>query len=229
MAHPYFSDHTLEKLIDDSEAVIFDMNGLIFDDEPIHFGIFNQIIEQYGVKIGEDEYIKDYLGHKPSAVLQIIKEKYNLHYDSESLSVQFYEKRVESISKILDRVRPGVIEFFDYLITQGKKVALVTSATEEMATIVLGNSGIGILDKFTTYVCSDMVQGDKKSAYEMAVAKLGVDSKKCIALEDSAHGVNSAASAGIRCIAVPNQYTINQNFSSATYVIGSLERTLNLE
>jgi beta-phosphoglucomutase-like phosphatase (HAD superfamily) len=101
---------------------------------------------------------------------------------------------------------------------------LATSTTRTGATIILGKNGLNIFNSFDIVITGDEVKRAKPDPeiYNSVRSQLG-DALTYLVFEDSPSGVASARGAGMSCIAVPNRFTANQNFTEADLVITSLD------
>src|SRR5262249_9229436 len=103
-------------------------------------------------------------------------------------------------------------------------LAIASSSTPEVIDALLGALGLG--DVFSVRVSGEdpAVRHSKPApdVYLLAAARLDVVPAACLAIEDSAPGVRAAKRAGMTCIAVPNRWTADQDFSEADVVLDSL-------
>jgi HAD superfamily hydrolase (TIGR01509 family) len=232
---PYFSDSQLEVLLSGSEVVILDMNGLIFDDEGVHLKAFNAALESYDISINEDYWIKNCVGYTPTENFEKILKENKQSYQQDDITrlvEAFQNARQQSMQKVIDSVRPGVIKFIDYISNNSKyKLALATSATEEIVEQLLGKNGLDIKSKFNFIVtCEDVTRGKPDpEVYQKISKQYNVEPAKCIVFEDSQIGVEAADNAGMICVTVPNRFTQTQDFGKATHVIDNLTRDAQIK
>jgi beta-phosphoglucomutase len=203
------------------KAVIFDMDGVIVDSEPLHYEAHNKLLASYGHSLGSDE-IKKYAG-LPSRVLYAqLKEKLNLPYDVDTLVMK---KRELFLLLAAEKVAlmPHAGELISFLKASGFKVAIASSGYRNQIHLMLNK--FGLLNKFETIVAIDDVKNAKPhpETYLEALRRLGLKTSECIAIEDSDKGIASAKGAGIRVIAVPNKYTEHQDLSMADLRVSSLK------
>ena len=105
-----------------------------------------------------------------------------------------------------------------------KALALATSSYPRDARAVLAVLG------FDTFFSCIVAKGDVEhvkphpDAFLRAAEKMRVEPAQCIVIEDAEKGILAAHSAGMKCIAVPNEHTADNDFSKATLVVDSLER-----
>lgn len=118
---------------------------------------------------------------------------------------------------------PGVGELVDELTGAGVPIGIASSSSRAWLDRHLGR--LGLADRFGALVGADLVGGVGKPApdvYLKACADLGADPARCVALEDSAHGVAAAKAAGMAVVAVPSRITVHNDFNHADLVVGSL-------
>lgn len=122
-------------------------------------------------------------------------------------------------------LRPGVRRLLGEARTAGVRLAIATTTTPENVTALLestlGPEGPGL---FELIAAGDIVP-EKKPApdiYDYVLDTMNLEPEQAIAIEDSAHGLTSALSAGIRTIVTVNDYTLHQDFFGAALVLDSL-------
>jgi HAD superfamily hydrolase (TIGR01509 family) len=207
------------------EAVVFDFDGLILDTEwPIYemaaaafatFGIevtvadWAQVVGLADVDHGWFELLQGQLG------FGISKAEFQVEFAAQDRT---YRDRLQPL--------PGVIALVDALTDAEVPLAIASSSPFDWLDRHL--SRVGLRDRFTELVGLDHgeVGGLGKpdpAVYRVACRGLGVDPKGVVALEDSAHGVQAARTAGLHAIAVPNRITRYSSFDHATLVVPSLE------
>ncbi len=184
-------------------TIIFDMNGVITDDEDCHELATKKAFDQVGVSITPEMYRKFCLG-RPDAVAfkELIAEFRINNGNAEDL---ISEKTLFYLELIKDNLKiyPGVVELIHRL-HQKYTLALTTSSTFDEMETVMDKLQIGRL--FKTRVSARDVKHGKPDPepYLLTAEKLGVDCEDCLVIEDSENGVRSAKSAGMKCIAITN-------------------------
>lgn len=223
----YFKEEKLARLLDKVKVVIFDMDGLIVDNESLQFEATNKVLFPYKVKLTKQDWIRRCLGRRSREFFkEIVKENpITLKESLEELverKNKYYEQLI--VRKLKDIVRPGVIEFIDFLSENSYRLALATSAGKIETEAVIGPKGLGIRDKFQVIIMGDEVEHPKPNPqiYNLVAGKMAVIPELCLVLEDTAIGVEAARGAGMNVVAIPNRYTLNQDFSMADYVITDL-------
>lgn len=184
-------------------ALVFDMDGLIFDSERIVQRAWNQTGEEMGLgRIGE--HIYNTVGMNAMRRKQYFQE----HISPEFPFEQFTGRTREVFREIADRegiaLKPGAKELIDAGKENGYKLAVATSSSRVHATRLLKESGL--YDYFDGIVFGDMVTHSKPDPeiYRKACEEIGVLPERCIAFEDAPNGVRSASAAGLHVVIVPD-------------------------
>jgi HAD superfamily hydrolase (TIGR01509 family) len=219
----YFLDPQIDALVNASDVIVFDLSGLLVDDEPIQLQATNDALAPYGLALSEEEWIEVCVGHKPSEYLPRMIQGSSGADIARLIEYKdtIYEKLVAGRAK--DLARPGALSLLRYARISKKSTALATSTTRTGATIILGKDGLNILNSFNIVITGDEVKRAKPDPeiYHRVRSQLG--DVTYLVFEDSPSGVASARGAGMSCIAVPNRFTAAQNFAKADLVITSLD------
>ncbi|NMF05598.1 HAD family hydrolase [Clostridium beijerinckii] len=173
------------------EAVLFDMDGVIFDTEAIYLKVWTEVFKKYKYKMTKDIYIS-VMGRGRNNVIKTFLEAFGKNLPI----TQMYKEKDEKLSKIIKYgqvpMKDGVKEILDFLKENNYKVALATSAKRDRALIQLEMENI--IEKFDAIVCGDEVVNSKPhpEIFLKAAKKLCVNPKDCIVIEDSAAGIEGA-------------------------------------
>lgn len=209
------------------KAVLFDMDGLMVDTEPLHLQAFNFALEKFGKHLTEEENTKRYIGTPDTEGAKDMVVRFNLPISvSEFLKVK-QDKSRELLSGHLIP-EPGLIELLDNLKEGGYKVAIASSSSLENIKAIVKN--LGVEDKIDQLASAEEAERGKPApdVYLLAAEKLGVKSEECLVLEDAPKGVEAGKAAGTTVFAIPSQYTKGQDFSQADKVLGSLSEVFGL-
>lgn len=206
----------------DIAGVIFDLDGVLVDSEPIHFRAANRVLARYGQSIDEPTY-RRFIGLGERATWTIWREEHGLPDAVEHLLELHTAARLEEI-------RIGVPVIYDAhqlarrLHEAGMPLAIASSSTRLVIDALL--HALGLDEVFRTRISGEdaNVRASKPAPdiYLEAAVRIGVPAHNCLAIEDSAPGVSAAAQAGMHVVAVPNRWTIDQDFRHADIVIESL-------
>lgn len=207
-------------------AVIWDMDGVLADTEPLHAETYVRIFGDMGLDLTIEQYRRMVTMGEMS-----VKDVYLKIGGDPGLWDEAMEKKGALIKDLLERsgeMRPGVLSLLKSLKKNKVPTALATSAGKRSVGIILDRFDLwGYFDEIVVW---QDVQASKPApdAYIIAARKLGVKPKDCVALEDSPRGVLAAIRAGMKCIAIPTPSTDDGDFSQATLVVKSLE-DVNIE
>ncbi len=201
-------------------AIIFDMDGLMVDTEPLSQEIWAQIVSRYGVTLEESVYAR-MVGLRSSESVHIIKQAYSLPLPAEELAAM-----KNSIWEIRWRegvpAMPGLHKLHDEISRRQIPWAVATSSPRYYAEQVLKQLG---LEPTGGAIAGGNEVAHAKPApdiYLLAARRLGVDPATCLALEDSVPGARAALAAGMTLAAVPSGTTSRADFDFAPYLFDSL-------
>lgn len=208
--------------IRDVEAVIFDLDGVLVDSEPVHFRAANRILAKYGKAISEAEY-RRFIGWGETATWVAWKELYALPASVNELAVQIRAASLHEIAIDLPIIAPAV-DLARQLRADGMPLALASSSPHDRIDAELHVAGLQ--DIFAVRVSGEdpEIKHPKPApdVYLHAAALLGARPESCLAIEDSATGALAAHRAGMTVVAVPTAMTADQDFGVADVVIESL-------
>lgn len=185
------------------KAVLFDMDGVIFDTERAVIECWKLVAPEAGLKDIE-VFCKNALGINSQATRELFISMYGTEVDYEGLNQKKRELFVRMFDAGLVAVKPGVRELLGYLKDNGVKVALASSTSSK--SVLREIIGAGLEKYFDEIVCGDMVTRSKPAPdiWLEALRRLGVDAKDAAAVEDSFNGVRSAKAAGLYTMMVPD-------------------------
>ena len=206
----------------DIGAVVFDLDGVLVDSEPVHFRAANRVLARYGVAITEAEYAR-YIGLGEVATWQQWRQCYALPYGLDVLLAAHTTARLEEIATGVPRI-DAAVELARRLRDEGMRLGIASSSAPAVIDALLRS--LGLDDAFAVRVSGEDqdVRHSKPApdVYLVAAARLAIAPAACLAIEDSEPGVTAAKQAGMTCIAVPNRWTVHQDFSAADVVVESL-------
>ena len=207
------------------QAVIFDLDGLMVDSEPLHHRAFNLLLKRHGVdyQFETEEYGKCFVGIPVIYNVDYLKKRFGLRgnpLDIIAEREEIFEGLIADPKNLI--VMPGLFPLLDEVRVRGLSSAVASGSPRNQVDTML--RGMGIVERFRAVVGGDDVAKTKPApdVYLRAAKLLGIAPTSCVALEDSATGVTAAKAAGLTAIAVPNRYTAHQDLSHADARVGSL-------
>lgn len=211
-----------------SRAVIFDMDGIIIDSEPLWRKAEMNVFGKYGCVLTED-MCRSTMGLKLTQVVEHWQRKFG--YSDEVRQSLFVEIHAEVIRLVSEEGKAfdGLVELLQHLKHKGYKIALASGSSYEIIYAVLAKLGI---KEFFQVIRSgdDEVYGKPHPEIFINTAKLlEVDPADCWVIEDSGNGVIAARAARMKVIAMPEHGGENNPvFGIAEKVVASLKEVQSL-
>ncbi len=208
------------------QAVIFDMDGLLVDSEPV-WAVAETAMMAHRGKQSDPDIQRGLVGLRMRDFLAGMCTAYDLAETVADLSVDITARMIELIPQEVI-ARPGAPELLEYLYQHSVPCAIASSSP--MAIIDATVNAQGWNRYFQTHVCGDDVAEGKPAPdiYLEAARRIGFDPALCLALEDSPTGARAAVAAGLTCYAVPDpSHTTPAAFAEVTpHVYASLHDVL---
>lgn len=205
------------------QAVIFDMDGLLIDSEPIWRAAETQVFNACKIPLVDDD-CRQTMGLRIDEVVQYWAHRYpDVALDSEKIAKDIMQEVIANI-KLKGEPLPGVREALKTVKDLNLKIALASSSAYDIINAVVDK--FGIREYFETiYSAQDEEFGKPHPAVYLTTAqKLGVSPAYCVAVEDSLNGVISAKAAKMKCIAIPEEIQKQRKeFALADKKLDSLE------
>ncbi len=187
----------------DIAAVIFDMDGLLFDTERLAVEGWQRAGRAFGLPITAELVLRT-VGRNTDDTRQILEQALGAQIDFPGLRQIRVQYAEDYVTRHGVPVKEGVCEILDVLTTCGMKCAVATSTERIHAEKLLAHANL--LDQFDAIICGNDVTHSKPAPdiFLRAAAQLGVKPKQCAVLEDSASGIQAAANAGMLPWLVPD-------------------------
>jgi mannitol-1-/sugar-/sorbitol-6-/2-deoxyglucose-6-phosphatase len=205
------------------KAVIFDMDGLLVDSEPLWAEAAGEVFKLYGVSLTHEQYVAT-TGLRTREFVQWWFRHFNI--GDEELSRA--EKRIIEIIlhkvKNKARIMPGVDHIFDFFHRRQFKIGLASSSPIELIEIVVEMTGIsGFLDAVAS--AQELPYGKPHPmVYLDCSGALDVDPVECICFEDSFNGMIAAKAAKMKCVVVPHHAQLkDERWGAADLKLSSLQ------
>ena len=204
-----------------AEAVIFDMDGVLIDSEPIHVTIEKKLFSELGIEVTDDVH-RSYMGASNDYMYTDLRLRFKLPesvkelMERDELFRSDYFNRLETIP-----VNDGLISLLSQIKDAGLKLAVATSSSPEIVSILLNK---GEIAHFFDAIVTTSEAGKSKPSpdvYLLAAKRIGVLPENCIVFEDSPNGLLAAKSAGMYCVAIQSDSELIQKLSGADHLIQS--------
>ena len=182
------------------KAVIFDMDGVIFDTEKVYLDIWIEVFEKYGYKMTKELYV-NVMGTGRKNVIKTFLENFGDDLPIEKM----YEEKDNQLFYIIENqgipLKEGVKELFSMLKEKNYKIALATSAKRERVEKQIKDKWLK--ESFDAIVCGDDEKGKPSPDIFLKAAKeIDVEPENCFVVEDSPAGIKAAFSGGMKGIHV---------------------------
>lgn len=200
------------------KAVIFDMDGVIVDSEPIHYRLNKELFEKLQLNITEEEY-RNFVGVTDWDMWSVIKERHRRPETVEELLAIHREHSRSEMQKLELEPIPGVLKLLNRLKAANLKMAIASSAPVDWIQVVV--SKCQIESYFDVLVSGEHVVHGKPAPdiFLLAAEKLQVPPSECLVIEDAERGVRAAKAAGMQCIGYQNPNSYGQDLSLADRII----------
>jgi len=203
------------------QAVLFDMDGLMVDSEPLAREAWRLTVAALGREM-TDAILAEGFGMRYQEFAVMVCKRLDLPLTPEALLRQTFGVFLKNLPGRLAAM-PGLALLLNWLKQGSVTRALVTSGVKAYADIVLRDLELG--GYFAVVVTGDDVREGKPApeCYLLAAERLGLAPADCLVLEDAPNGIQAAKAAGMTCWAVPNTHTRLLDVSQADQRFSSLE------
>ena len=176
------------------KAVLFDMDGVIFDTEREYLKEWEAIFKKYGYKMKKEIYIS-VMGRGRKKVKEIFKEKFGEDLPIDKMYIEKDKMLKKAVENNKVPLKEGALELLEFLKEHGYKIALATSAKRERVKIQVSHAKIENI--FDAIVCSEDITNSKPDPeiFLKAAEKVCVNPENCIVIEDSEAGIKAAFNA----------------------------------
>jgi len=204
-----------------SYAVIFDMDGVLVDSEPLTIRAYLQAAAEFGFAMDEREFIQHFVIEGT-----LIKSFFEEHAGGEADWEDFFQRKTEIYRELVRdelKLMPGAIALLQGLKVQNIPRALATSAARVSVELVLAR--FDLAPYFGATVTFEDVTHHKPDpqVFLKAAALLQTPPDRCIVIEDAPKGIAAAKAAGMKCVAVPTPLSRSSDLSAADLLVESLE------
>ena len=199
------------------KAVLFDFNGVIINDEPIHKALITEILVGENLCLSDAEFSEVCLGRSDKICLDALFSRHGRVVSENYLNnlikkkAQKYREQLENLETL--PIYPGIQDLLINIKGRGLHLGLVTGAVRSETEFVLKN--VGLADYFEVLVAGDDLCVSKPSpeGYLRAIEQLNnleqfskISAVNCLAIEDTPAGIKAAKAAGIQVVGIANTY-----------------------
>ncbi|MGV3696213.1 HAD family hydrolase [Flavobacterium sp.] len=216
------------------QAVIFDMDGVIVDTEPVHHYAYNEHFRQLNIDVSPEMYAS-FTGNSTKNIFERLKEQFSLPDDVQHL----VETKRNLFNDAFDNkhdlyLLDGVEDLIKDLHSNGMQLILASSSATVTINRIFNRFG---LHQYFTHIVSgeDFPKSKPHPAIFLKAAELAnTPVENCIVIEDSTNGIKAAKAAGIFCVGYDSFHSKMQDYSLADKVIShfnelNYEKILNIK
>jgi HAD superfamily hydrolase (TIGR01509 family) len=198
-------------------ATLFDFDGVLIDSEPLHLAAFNDVLDAYGRAIDLRSYVERYLSLDDAGVFRAVLGRPERPLGDATLHRLIETKSARVMARLADRVPayPGASELVLRRAARGP-VGIVSGALGREIAFVLDRMGLRDVVDFVVSAESATASKPDAAPYRAALEQLRRHDHRegAVAIEDSIGGIQSAKSAGLRCVAVAHTYSASELLSA---------------
>jgi len=209
------------------KAIIFDMDGVLIDSQPLHYQLDIRVIQACGYPANLAT-VTPYTGISNPDRWPKYREELNLSPTPEQL-IEMAEQAMRDIFNETELVpSPGIPALLKGIKEMNLHCGVASASSHELIELVLNRTGI--TQYFDAITSGEDVSVSKPApdVYLRAAGKAGYSPAQCIAIEDSAVGILSAKNAGLTCIGYKNPNTYGQDFTHADYVVDHFDQCIEI-
>ena len=212
------------------KAVLFDFNGVIVNDEPIHEKLIDRLMLDENLQLKRGEFREVCLGRSDHACITALLERRGRFLTETYLDrllrrkAEAYKAQIDTLDKL--PIYPGLAEFIDKIRVAGLKMAVVSGAMRSEIELVLERAGLAA--NFELIVAGDDLRASKPApdGYLLAVELLNqkypdfkLQPIECLAIEDTFAGIEAAKKAGIQVAGVTHTYPFHMIQRQANWTV----------
>ena len=204
------------------KAIIFDMDGVLIDSEPLHAKAAVMALKRFGISISID-YCYRFIGTTTRHMYETVIETYHPQVSLDELIQADHECKDYLIRTEGYPAIPYICRLVRDIRAAGLLTAVASSST--MEEIKANTAAIGISDCFDRLISGTQVPNPKPAPdiFLKAAADLGVLPEETIIIEDSSFGIRAGKAAGAACVGFANQNSGKQDLSQADLIVEGFE------
>jgi HAD superfamily hydrolase (TIGR01509 family) len=202
------------------EAVIFDMDGVLIDSEPLHFAVLSELLERAGHTFTRAEN-EQFIGTTSEAMFSTLIAQHGLS-GTVAAYIARYDEMLVRVLQEPHAPAPGVVALMARLRELGRRLAVASSSRRTWVEATI--ESLGLAGAFDVVVTGDDVERGKPdpAIYLLTAQWLGVIPARWVAIEDSPNGVQSARAAGMTVLGVRTEYTAHLHLDGVARTVDSL-------
>ncbi|MBO5298893.1 MAG: HAD-IA family hydrolase [Clostridia bacterium] len=186
------------------KAVLFDMDGVLVNSEPVIIEASLRTLRKYGVEAKETDF-KEFTGMGDDLFIGGVARKYGVEYDPK-MKAEAYEVYFEIIDELIGKF-PGVLPLISLLKEKGYTLAVASAS--DLVKVKANLKALGASeDDFAAIITGSDVERKKPfpDIYLKAAAAIGAEPSECIVIEDAISGTQAGVAAGMKVACVTTSF-----------------------
>lgn len=204
-------------------TVIFDIDGLLIDSEPLWNQAASEVFEQYGIKLSDALY-NTTTGLRTKEFVAWWFSKFNI---SPNFATLAEEKIITAVLQKIEanaNIMPGLAYIFDFFAHKKMKIGLATSSPPALIELVIKLTGIGSFLSATSSAEFLPFGKPHPQVYLNCAAAMNSNPIECICFEDSFNGLIAAKAARMKCVVIPHHsHSKEERWAAADLKLSSLQ------
>jgi len=203
------------------KAVIFDLDGVIIDSEPIYLQINKKVLHHFGIASSTEDFNQS-VGMTTVGTFTMLKEKYQFPYTIEELVAYHHEVVWDTFTNLNAEPIDGIRELLTTLKEHKIPMAVASSSPKKVINVIINKFE---LKEYFNYIVSGEEVSHGKPAPDIFLAtakQLAIAPADCVVIEDSKNGLIAAKKAGMTCIGFQNLNSGNQDLSQADLIVDAI-------
>jgi beta-phosphoglucomutase family hydrolase len=201
------------------KAVLFDMDGVIIDSEPVRQVLEQALFRELDLNVSEDEH-QSYVGTTSEGMWSGVKNNHDTPHSLDELIEMEQNRYLKNLEEDDDQqLMPDVREFIRGLYNNDMTLVVASSASVKNIDIVIKK--FELEQYFAAKISGEEVKKGKPApdVFLKAAKRINVPPEECVVIEDAANGVEAAKAAGMKCVGINSPHRVPQDLSKADLVI----------
>ena len=204
-------------------AIVFDFDGVLADSEPLHLRACQEVLSTMGAALPREEYYARYLGYDDQAMFRALSEDRGWGLTPPQIATLIAEKTaaLEDIMAGTDVLYQGAAACVERLASRWP-LGIASGALRQEIDAILRPRRLNRHFKFIVAAGDAGASKPAPDPYALAAELHGVPGERCLAIEDSRWGIESAKAAGMWCVAITHTYPVAELMAADT-IVSSLD------
>lgn len=205
-------------------TIIFDMDGVLINSEPVHQRHEREMYEELGLQLSFEEQ-QSFVGMSAMDSWSFVIDKYKLDFTPQELLLRGRGKYLRVLNETDEvKMMEGAMDLLMRLENAGFHLLLASSATSVTVGAVLKK--FELIKIFPLFIGGDMVHNSKPNPdiFLQIAEQANVLPEECLVIEDAEHGVTAAVQAGMKVVGFQNHHSGKQDLANAHVVVDKLDQ-----